>query len=151
MVPVSTPEHWTAFHSIRRSVLFESRGRFGVYDENHPDDRTPDNHPFLLLADGSAVAAIRVDLIPQTQSAAFRRLAVAQPLHRRGYGRALLQRAEAFAAEHGRTFFFANVAPDAVAFWEKLGYRLAESQDTAAPNPRMVKQRHQDSHPYHRS
>ena len=34
--PVSD-EEWRTYHAIRRLVLFESRGLFGVYDENHPD------------------------------------------------------------------------------------------------------------------
>jgi hypothetical protein len=32
----STPDEWNAYHSIRKKVLFENRGRFGIYEENHP-------------------------------------------------------------------------------------------------------------------
>jgi GNAT superfamily N-acetyltransferase len=138
MVSLATPQDWAAFHEIRRTVLFEGRGRMGVYDENHPDDRAPGNHPFLLLADGTAVAAVRVDLFPDANRAVFRRLAVRAPLQRQGYGRALMARAEKFARDQGCRHFVAHVAPDAIAFWERLGYCVTADQ-AAGTDPRMEK------------
>jgi hypothetical protein len=29
---------WRVYHAIRRKALFENRGRFGVYNENHSDE-----------------------------------------------------------------------------------------------------------------
>jgi GNAT superfamily N-acetyltransferase len=138
MVPLDTPARWADFHRIRRTVLFEGRGRFGVYDENHPDDRAPNKHCFLLLADGAAVAAVRVDLFTEPQAATFRRLAVLQQSQRKGHGLALMERAEAFARSMGCGLFVAYVAPDAIGFWEKIGYRVVADQ-SAAPDPRMEK------------
>jgi GNAT superfamily N-acetyltransferase len=138
LVAVATPEHWSQFHEIRRVVLFEARGRFGVYNENHPDDRLPRNHPLLLLVDGVGVAVVRVDLLPDSSTAGFRRLAVAQQSQRRGYGTALMKRAEAFAVSHGCTRFIADVAPDAVTFWRGIGYCLVGSVN-AQGSPRMEK------------
>jgi hypothetical protein len=34
----SSDDEWSAYHMIRRKVLFENRGSFGVYNENHPDN-----------------------------------------------------------------------------------------------------------------
>ena len=142
MVAITTPLHWANNHDIRRSVLFESRGRFGVYDENHPDDHASTNHPFLLFVNGVAVAAVRVDLGTEPQVAVFRRLAVHTPSQRQGYGSALMQRAEAFAKQKGCRIFVAHVAPDAIEFWSKLGYRMAPNQ-TPGPDPRMEKRTHE--------
>ena len=36
------------YHAIRLA-LFENRGRFGVYNENHPDEFEKDNHPLIRL------------------------------------------------------------------------------------------------------
>jgi RimJ/RimL family protein N-acetyltransferase len=49
---VQTGADWTAYHRIRRTVLFEARERFGIYDENNPDDRTEGNLPLLLAFRG---------------------------------------------------------------------------------------------------
>jgi RimJ/RimL family protein N-acetyltransferase len=60
---VQTGADWTAYHRIRRTVLFEARGRFGIYEENNPDDRTEGNHryrrPFAVNSDRQAVGFYR--------------------------------------------------------------------------------------------
>lgn len=52
LVEVTTPAEWASMHDIRRSVLFAPPRRSTDYDEAHPDDRTPCNHPYLLLQKG---------------------------------------------------------------------------------------------------
>ena len=143
MVPLTTPSHWAAFHDIRRTVLFEARGRVDVYDEHHPDDRAATNHPFLLIANGIAVAAVRVDLGAEPGAAVFRLLAVRAPMQRQGYGRALMQLAESFAKREGCHLFIAYVAPNAIEFWTKLGYRMASKQSPGT-DPRMEKRSHEE-------
>ena len=59
--PISTDD-WEAYHGIRRKVLFENRGRIGVYDKNHPDESREGNYPLILLLDGEAIGVIRVDI-----------------------------------------------------------------------------------------
>src|SRR5262245_66330679 len=95
----SSTEEWQAYHSIRRKVLFENRGRFGVYDENHPDEHRKGNHPLLLLLDGEAIGVIRIDI--NGDQAIFRRVAIREDLQRAGHGRVLLTLAESFAQEKG--------------------------------------------------
>ena len=46
--PVSE-EEWQALHDIRRKVLFENRGKFDTYIENHPDDFKTGHHPLVLV------------------------------------------------------------------------------------------------------
>ena len=33
MLPVSTPGHWRLYHDMRRRILWENRGKFGVYEK----------------------------------------------------------------------------------------------------------------------
>ena len=56
---VSGPDQ-QAYHSIRRSVLFDARGRTG-YDENYPEETKPNNLRLLLLCDDQPVCAFRLD------------------------------------------------------------------------------------------
>src|SRR5262245_56858323 len=95
----TSAEDWRAYHRIRRKVLFENRGQFGVYDENHPDEHRAGNHPLLLIHNDEPIGVIRVD-ITNTQ-AIFRRVAIREDLQRSGHGRMLLALAESFARREG--------------------------------------------------
>ena len=121
----SSTEEWQAYHSIRRKLLFENRGRFGVYDENHPDEQSKGNHPLLLLLDGEAIGVIRIDI--NGNQAIFRRVAIREDLQRAGHGRALLTLAESFAQEKGCLHIWSDVAPDAVGFYQRCGYTFVSS------------------------
>jgi GNAT superfamily N-acetyltransferase len=117
-------ELWRAFHDIRRMVLFEARGRFGVYDEAHLDDRAPGNYPKLLMFRGEPVGVVRIDIDGPT--ARLRRVAIRSDLQRRGHGRALLSLAEAFARRHGCQTLVSHVAPDAAGFYERCGFAVSD-------------------------
>ena len=122
---------WQVYHAIRREVLFESRGLFGVYDENRPDERASGNHAKLLLVGGTPVGVIRIDIIGD--DAILRRVAIRADAQRRGHGRAMLALAEAFAAGQGCRRVLSSVAPDAVVFYEKCGFsREGESRSDHA-------------------
>lgn len=56
-------EEWRVYHAIRRKALFESRGRFGAYNENHPDEFERDNHPLILFDRDTPIGVIRVDML----------------------------------------------------------------------------------------
>ena len=140
-IPPSSEIEWKAYHDIRRTVLFEARGRFGVYQDTHSDEHALGNHPFLLLFDGHAIGVIRIDFPPQGREAVFRRVAVALEHQRRGHGTRIMMEAEAFAVTHDRTMFVANVARDAVPFYMRIGYVLdSDSPQSDIANPRMIKQ-----------
>ena len=79
-------EEWRVYHAIRRKALFENRGRFGVYNENHSDEFEKDNHPLILFDRNTPIGVIRVDI--HDRVAWFRRVAVrgrptlgSQPTH----------------------------------------------------------------------
>ena len=121
----SSREDWHAYHSIRRKVLFENRGQFGVYDENHPDEHSKGNHPLLLFLDDEAIGVIRVDI--NGDRGIFRRVAIREDLQRAGHGRVLLTLAESFAQERGCLQIWSDVARDVVGFYERCGYMFVPS------------------------
>jgi GNAT superfamily N-acetyltransferase len=126
---------WRAFHDIRREVLFEARGLFGVYDEQHPDDRAEGHYPRALFFRGSPVAAVRIDIDGTT--ATLRRVAVRTDAQRCGHGRILLKMVEDFARIQGCQILMSHVALDAVGFYEKCGFALdaTESQSVVMSRP----------------
>src|SRR6478609_8811657 len=99
LVSPSDPTSWRAYHDIRRRVLFEARGLYGVYDENHPDERKSGNHSKLLLHLGDPIGTVRVDI--DGASAILRQVAVRADVQRRGHGRVLLSLAQEFALTNG--------------------------------------------------
>jgi GNAT superfamily N-acetyltransferase len=125
-----------AYHDIRRRVLFEARGLVGVYDETRADERTPGNHPKLLLYRGDAVGVIRVDIDAAT--AIFRRVAVRSEVQRLGHGRALLSLAQQFAQEEGCGRLVSHVAPDAVGFYQRCGFTVDADDGVASSGRESV-------------
>jgi GNAT superfamily N-acetyltransferase len=113
-------EEWLAFHAIRRKVLFENRGKFGSYIENHPDDFKPNHHPLILIYRSEVVGVIRVEICESR--AWFRRVAVREDLQRLGHGRVLLRLAELFAKAAGCDEVRCNAAVEAVGFYERCGF-----------------------------
>ena len=111
---------WREFHAIRRKVLFENRGEFDRYNENHPDDSKIGNHPLVLLYRGTIAGVVRVDVCEHV--AWLRRVAIREDYQRNHHGRVLLLLAESFARAQGCTEVRTNAAPDAMAFYERCGY-----------------------------
>jgi len=122
LVPVVTGEQWTAYHAIRRKVLFEDRELFGVYDPNHADDRKAGNHPVILTCNGVPVGAMRIDLVPEGAFVIMRTVAVSTEKQRQGHGRIMLSLAEGYALQNGCTAAVVFSANDAVGFYAKYGY-----------------------------
>jgi GNAT superfamily N-acetyltransferase len=127
---------WRAVHDIRREVLFEARGQYGIYDENHPDDRVPGHHLKLLLHRGLPVGVIRIDI--SGHEGILRRVAIRSELQRAGHGRTMLSLAEAFAVSHGCGRLASHVARDAVGFYEKCGFSRAQASVAGSPDGESV-------------
>ena len=120
---------WDVYHNIRRIILFEARGRFGIYDRRHPDEFKANHFPKLLLFEKTPVGVIRIDIDGGT--ARLRRVAVAAEEQRRGHGRRLLALSEAFARDHNALSAEASVAADAVEFYHRCGYQALGVLDQA--------------------
>lgn len=124
LIAVSRPEHWRPFHDIRRQELFEAKGRFGIYDDNHPDDVAAFAHPFLLVFEGRPIGTTRLDL--HGDVAIFRLVAITAAEQGRGHGRVLGAMVEEKARELGATTLYVNAAADAVGYYEKTGWSRYE-------------------------
>ena len=124
----TTAAEWEAYHSIRRRVLWEARGRVGVYDDAHPDEHKDGNFPKLLMLANAPIGAIRIDIVGPIGW--FRRVAIVESLQRQGHGSKLMRMAEAFARKHGVSRLQSNVDRGAIAFYERFGFRLLDDDGT---------------------
>jgi len=97
-----------------------TNGLFGVYNENHPDETAPNNHPKLLVYEGEPVGVVRID--SDGAVAALRRVAIRVDLQQRGHGRVLLELVERFARKAGCTRLVSFVAPEAIAFYQGFDF-----------------------------
>ena len=113
-------EEWRTYHAIRRRVLFENRGLFGVYNETHPDEFARGNHPMLLLHGGESIGVIRIDV--DGELAIFRRVAIREDVQRCGHGKVMLSLAADFALGKGCRLVKSYVNPEAVGFYERCGF-----------------------------
>jgi GNAT superfamily N-acetyltransferase len=124
---VTTPEEWELYHFIRRTELFEARDNAPVYDPNNADEFLPGHFPLLLKLNGTGIATTRLDLRGEGL-AIVRLVAVIRSEQRKGHGRVLAARTEAFAREKGVTKLVVNAASDAVRFYQRIGF-VAELWD----------------------
>jgi len=124
LAPVTTPELWTALHDIRRAVLFRSDRHAAsfVYDDNHPDDRKAQHHPFVLLFDEEPVGTTRLDELGAGRGV-VRLVAIASERQGRGHGRVLGELIDEEARRLGIGVLHVNAFPDAVGYYEALGWR----------------------------
>jgi N-acetylglutamate synthase-like GNAT family acetyltransferase len=128
LIEVADENEWRDYHAIRREVLWEARGRTG-YNNKHGDEYLPANHPLLLRLDGRAIGTTRLDDFGNG-TGVVRLVAIVTDLQRRGHGRKLAEMVEAYARSRGMTRLFVNVAPDAVGYYEKLGWQRFSWDET---------------------
>jgi len=119
--PPASDADWQAFHDIRDDVLFKGRHRDVAYDRNHPDDFTQENTPLLLKHDGRPVGTIRLDDLGDG-TGVVRLVAVVSDVQGSGHGRAMSALWETRAQGIGMHTLYVNAAPDAVGYYEKMGW-----------------------------
>ena len=139
---VTTEDEWRAYHSIRRTVLWDARGRQG-YDTSHPDDRRASNHPLLLMLDQQAIGTIRLD-DRGDRTGAIRLLSIAPDRQRQGHGRVMSALADSYAMRLGLARIVVNAALDAGGFYDRMGWRPfvwseAERRASGVPCLQMMK------------
>jgi GNAT superfamily N-acetyltransferase len=126
----ASAEDFAAYHSIRRSVLFDARGRVG-YDETYPAEKDPANWPLLLLFRGIPVCAFRLD-VTTDGTGIIRLMAVDACAQRQGHGRAAIILLIEIAKGAGLNLLEVNSAPDAVNFYQRMGFLI---KDAARESP----------------
>jgi len=126
LLQVQDEESWRAYHLIRRQVLYELRGKSG-YDDMHPDEFRLGHFPLLFHQDGTPVGTVRLDPRKETTVGKVRLVAVLPQYQRQGLGTAMMNELENFAAAKGIRQLCVHAAPDAIAFYRKLGWLLTEN------------------------
>jgi N-acetylglutamate synthase-like GNAT family acetyltransferase len=120
LLKVASESDWRDYHALRRSILWEARGRNG-YDENHTDEYTSMNHPLLLKLNARPIGTTRLDDFGNGMGA-VRLVAIAADVQRQGHGRVLSARVESYARRLGIEILVVNAAREAVGWYEKLGW-----------------------------
>jgi N-acetylglutamate synthase-like GNAT family acetyltransferase len=120
LVEVTADSDWGDYHSLRRRVLWEARGRSG-YNERHPDEHLAANHPLLLKLDGRSIGTTRLDNLGDRRGV-VRLVAIAADVQRRGHGRVLSALVEDYARRLGLRTLLVNADPQAVGYYEKMGW-----------------------------
>jgi GNAT superfamily N-acetyltransferase len=100
LVDVENEADWHAYHAIRRSVLWEARGRSN-YDARHEGEYRPNRYPLLLKLAGRSIGTTRLDDFGGAV-AAVRLVAIVSDAHRQGHGRKLMELVEGRALALGR-------------------------------------------------
>lgn len=121
LIEVQSPDEWKAYHFLRRTVLWEAKGRLN-YNESHPDEHLNANHPLLLKLDERPIGTVRLDEIGGG-SGVVRLVSIAPDVQRSGHGQALSSLTEDFARRFVIATLLVNAAPDAVGFYEKMGWK----------------------------
>ena len=117
---VENADDWEAYHRIRRTVLFEARGRFD-YIINGPEELKAENLSLLFKYREQPVGTVRLDQKPNGK-AIVRLVAIVPHLQKQGHGTVLMQRVERLAASLGINQLLVHAALDAVGFYQKLEY-----------------------------
>ncbi len=137
---VKSEQDWKSYHTIRRTVLFEARGR-NNYDENYGDESLPLHHPLLLKQDEKATGVIRLDL-KENNSAIVRLVAIDKPQQHQGHGRVLDRKIIEYAKTLGINCLYLNAAPEALGYYKKMNWHefMWSAQEQAA-NPDCTQMR----------
>jgi len=136
LVPLSdspATDEWSAYHAIRRTELFESRGR-SDYDPHRPEERARGRQSLLLKVDDKAIGTARLDVLTPNQ-AVVRLVAITHSEQGKGYGRLLMNAIEILADSMGVTKLLLNATPSAVGFYKKLGYQIEAWADPDKQRP----------------
>ena len=121
LAPPVTGADWQAFHDIREAILWTARGKSG-YDSRHADDfDVPQNTPLLLKVEERPVGVVRMDELGGG-TGCVRLVAVAAAEQGKGYGSILSRLWEERARMRGLHTLVVNAAPEAVGFYERLGW-----------------------------
>jgi N-acetylglutamate synthase-like GNAT family acetyltransferase len=121
LTQVSTNEEWRDYHDIRRTVLFEEKGRYNVYDPTHADEYIENNHPLLLKFNGQAIGTTRLDN-NKDGTGIVRLVAIRAEARGQGHGKALSDLTKNFAKGLGIHTLYVNAAAEAVGYYKICGW-----------------------------
>jgi N-acetylglutamate synthase-like GNAT family acetyltransferase len=117
---VENADDCEAYHRIRRTVLFEARGRFD-YIADEQEELKAENLSLLLKYREQPIGTVRLDQ-KENGKAIVRLVAIVSHLQKQGHGTVLMERVEKLAIDLGHDELFVHSASNAVGFYKKLGY-----------------------------
>ena len=125
---VAEPVDWDVYHDIRRSALWDERGRTG-YNAKLPGEYLSNHHSLLLKFDGRGIGTTRVDDCGDG-TGVIRLVAITADMRGRGHGRVLSTMVDDYARSLGIRTLLVSAACDAEGFYSAMGWhRCRENYD----------------------
>ncbi len=121
LIKAESEQDWLSYHEIRRTILFEDRGRIGIYNANHPDEANPYNHSLLLKFNNYAYVTTRLDN-RKDGTGIVRQVAIIRSEQGKGHGRILSRLVDEYAQSLGINILLVNSAPESVGYYEHTGW-----------------------------
>ena len=137
---LASPEDWKSFHEIREKSLFLERGKIGIYQQDHPDERNPQNHPLIFLLDGKPIGVLRLDEL-EDGIIGLRRVAIIKEQRNKGHGSVMIKLVEEYAFNKlNANKIISNVDSGALNFYLKHGYseRAEDIHSEAIPMEKII-------------
>lgn len=110
---------WEEYHRIRNEEIFSPEGV--IYDPKHPTLFDPHHYHLVLYKGTKILGAAHVEFLPGNE-AALRPFAIEKGEQNKGHGRFFLEFLETWLRFHGKKILHLHARPDALAFYEKLGF-----------------------------
>lgn len=121
-------KEWQEYHRIKREQIFEPLDI--AYDENH-FTMTDENHFHFILCKGiDIVTAAHVEFLNK-EEAAIRALATDDLYKCKGYAFYIMKMLEKWIKQNGRNVIKLHANPQALSFYQKLGYDDMEFDDVS--------------------
>jgi len=122
---------------LRSLVLRQPLGlRFSI------NDLKPDQHEliFALMLENKPVACVQIKPLSKTQ-VKLRQMAINPDFQRRGLGKMLIQKVEAYLQTQGFRNIELNARKTALEFYQKSGYKIASDEffEIGLPHFKMIK------------
>lgn len=121
LAPVKTDEEWEAYHTLRRVDLFEFYGFINVYNPDLPGEYQENHHSLLFKYQDEPIGTVRLDE-RSDGNGIIRLVVIKQGWRGQGHGRVLSDRVEEYGRALGMTIFYVNAKPEAIPYYEALGY-----------------------------
>jgi len=117
----STPEEFEAYYRFRWQLLREPWGQPSGSERDETDAAS--DHLLARTASGEIIGVGRLHF-PDASTGQIRFMATAESCRFSGVGRAIVERLERIAEEHGARVMIINAREPAVPFYEALGYSV---------------------------
>ncbi len=119
--PVETPKERNAYHKIRKVDIFEENHPNVEYDDDHPDEKIPQNHPHVFIFKEEVIGAVRLDKLGEN-IIGIRMFGIRGKYQKKWFGTQAVKLIEEYAREKGCTKLVLNANKNSVIFYEKKGF-----------------------------